>query len=31
VALYEAGVHRVEFGNPQGLDLLCDRVLPLLR
>jgi len=31
IALYEAGVHRVEFGNPQGLDLLCDRVLPLLR
>jgi 5,10-methylenetetrahydromethanopterin reductase len=30
-ALYEAGVHRVEFGNPQGFDLLCDRVLPLLR
>jgi len=30
-ALYDAGVHRVEFGNPQGLDLLCDRVLPLLR
>jgi 5,10-methylenetetrahydromethanopterin reductase len=30
-ALYDAGVHRVEFGNPRGLDLLCDRVLPLLR
>jgi 5,10-methylenetetrahydromethanopterin reductase len=30
-ALYDAGVHRVEFGNPQGFDLLCDRVLPLLR
>jgi 5,10-methylenetetrahydromethanopterin reductase len=34
--LYEAGVKRVEFGTPQGLttsrgvDLLCDRVLPLL-
>jgi 5,10-methylenetetrahydromethanopterin reductase len=31
IALYEAGVHRVEFGNPQGFELLCDRVLPLLR
>ncbi len=37
IRLYEAGVHRVEFGTPQGLttrggvDLLCDRVLPLLR
>ena len=30
-ALYEAGVARVEFGNPQGLDLLLDRVLPALR
>jgi 5,10-methylenetetrahydromethanopterin reductase len=35
--LYEAGAKRVEFGTPQGLttdrgvDLLCDRVLPLLR
>src|SRR5262245_57297527 len=35
--LYDAGVHRVEFGTPQGLTnepgvaLLCDRVLPLLR
>ena len=35
--LYEAGVERVEFGTPQGLttargvELLCDRVLPLLR
>jgi 5,10-methylenetetrahydromethanopterin reductase len=35
--LYEAGVRRVEFGTPQGLttargvELLCDRVLPLLR
>lgn len=34
--LYEAGVQRVEFGTPQGLttergvELLCDRVLPLL-
>ena len=34
--LYEAGVKRVEFGTPQGLttargvELLCDRVLPLL-
>lgn len=36
-ALYAAGAHRVEFGTPQGVttrsgvDLLCDRVLPLLR
>jgi 5,10-methylenetetrahydromethanopterin reductase len=36
-ALYDAGVHRVEFGTPQGLttqrgvELLCDCVLPLLR
>jgi 5,10-methylenetetrahydromethanopterin reductase len=36
-ALYDAGAHRVEFGTPQGLStrdgvgLLCDRVLPLLR
>jgi 5,10-methylenetetrahydromethanopterin reductase len=35
--LYEAGAKRVEFGTPQGLTstqgvaLLCDRVLPLLR
>jgi 5,10-methylenetetrahydromethanopterin reductase len=35
-ALYHAGAHRVEFGTPQGLttrggvELLCDRVLPLL-
>lgn len=35
--LFEAGVKRIEFGTPQGLttaggvDLLCDRVLPLLR
>ena len=30
--LIDAGVHRVEFGTPQGrLDLLCDRVLPELR
>ena len=35
--LYDAGARRVEFGTPQGLttsqgvDLLCDRVLPLLR
>jgi len=34
--LIEAGAYRVEFGTPQGLttrsgvDLLCDRVLPLL-
>ncbi|MDE3025725.1 MAG: LLM class flavin-dependent oxidoreductase [Acidobacteriota bacterium] len=31
LALYEAGVARLEFGDPAGLDLLCDRVLPLLR
>ncbi len=37
LALYDAGAHRVEFGTPQGLttrrgvDLICDRVLPLLR
>jgi 5,10-methylenetetrahydromethanopterin reductase len=36
-ALYDAGAHRVEFGTPQGLttrggvELLCTRVLPLLR
>jgi 5,10-methylenetetrahydromethanopterin reductase len=36
-ALLDAGVKRVEFGTPQGLttargvELLCDRVLPLLR
>jgi len=35
--LFAAGVKRIEFGTPQGLttpggvDLLCDRVLPLLR
>jgi 5,10-methylenetetrahydromethanopterin reductase len=35
--LYEAGAKRVEFGTPQGLttargvELLCDRVLPILR
>ena len=35
--LYDAGAHRVEFGTPQGLttrrgvELLCDRVLPILR
>jgi 5,10-methylenetetrahydromethanopterin reductase len=29
-ALYEAGAARVEFGDPQGLDLLLDRVLPAL-
>ncbi len=35
--LYDAGAKRVEFGTPQGLttaagiDLLCDRVLPLLK
>jgi len=35
--LYDAGVKRVEFGTPQGLTttegvaVLCDRVLPLLR
>ena len=37
VTLFEAGARRVEFGTPQGLttsagvELLCDRVLPLLR
>ena len=37
LGLYDAGVKRVEFGTPQGLttahglELLCDRVLPLLR
>jgi 5,10-methylenetetrahydromethanopterin reductase len=30
-SLYDAGVHRVEFGNPVGFELLCERVLPLLR
>lgn len=30
LALYDAGVARVEFGDPVGLDLLCDRVVPLL-
>jgi 5,10-methylenetetrahydromethanopterin reductase len=36
-ALYDAGAKRVEFGTPQGrttaagVDLLCERVLPLLR
>jgi 5,10-methylenetetrahydromethanopterin reductase len=36
-SLYEAGAKRVEFGTPQGrttaegIDLLCERVLPLLR
>ncbi len=36
-ALLDAGVKRVEFGTPQGLstargvELLCDRVLPLVR
>jgi 5,10-methylenetetrahydromethanopterin reductase len=30
-ALYEAGVARVEFGDPHGLDLLLDRVVPALR
>lgn len=36
-ALFEAGAARVEFGTPQGLttaagvELLCDRVLPLLQ
>jgi 5,10-methylenetetrahydromethanopterin reductase len=36
-SLFEAGAKRVEFGTPQGLttaggvELLCDRVLPLLR
>ncbi len=35
--LFDAGAKRVEFGTPQGLttgggvELLCDRVLPLLR
>jgi 5,10-methylenetetrahydromethanopterin reductase len=35
--LFDAGAKRVEFGTPQGtttshgVDLLCDRVLPLLR
>jgi len=35
--LIDAGAHRIEFGTPQGrttaggVDLLCDRVLPLLR
>jgi 5,10-methylenetetrahydromethanopterin reductase len=29
-ALYEAGAARVEFGDPQGLDLLLGRVLPEL-
>lgn len=35
--LFAAGVKRVEFGTPQGLstergvELLCERVLPLLR
>jgi 5,10-methylenetetrahydromethanopterin reductase len=35
--LFDAGVKRVEFGTPQGLttahgvELLCDRVLPLLK
>ena len=37
VALWEAGVDRVELGTPQGrtalegVDLVCDRVLPLVR
>jgi 5,10-methylenetetrahydromethanopterin reductase len=37
VRLFDAGAQRVEFGTPQGLttatgvELLCDRVLPLLR
>ena len=37
VELWEAGVDRVELGTPQGrtplagVDLICDRVLPLLR
>lgn len=31
LALYDAGAHRVEFGNPSGLDLLCDGVVPRLR
>lgn len=36
-APYDAGAHRVEFGTPQGLptrhgvELLCRRVVPLLR
>jgi alkanesulfonate monooxygenase SsuD/methylene tetrahydromethanopterin reductase-like flavin-dependent oxidoreductase (luciferase family) len=30
-ALYDAGVARVEFGDPQGLDLLLDHVVPALR
>jgi 5,10-methylenetetrahydromethanopterin reductase len=36
-ALYAAGAKRVEFGTPQGrttregVDLLCEEVLPLLR
>lgn len=36
-AVIDAGAHRIEFGTPQGLTtqdgvaLLCDRVLPLLR
>jgi 5,10-methylenetetrahydromethanopterin reductase len=36
-AVLDAGAHRIEFGTPQGLTtrdgvaLLCDRVLPLLR
>jgi 5,10-methylenetetrahydromethanopterin reductase len=29
--LLEAGVQRVEFGAPHGLELLCDRVVPELR
>lgn len=29
-SLYDAGAARVEFGDPQGLDLLIDRVLPEL-
>jgi 5,10-methylenetetrahydromethanopterin reductase len=37
LSLVEAGAQRIEFGTPQGLTtadgvaLLCDRVLPLLR
>jgi 5,10-methylenetetrahydromethanopterin reductase len=37
VELWEAGAHRVELGTPQGrttpegVDLICERVLPLLR
>ena len=37
LSLFDAGAKRVEFGTPQGLttaegvELLCDRVLPLLR